>query len=66
MLRDFVDFIFGKDAWVVRDPLGKKRATRGRRAGILTQIIPRLHSITERLRLGTLWKGTSRTRSICK
>ena len=54
MLRDLLVFIFDEDVWVVREPFGKMRAIRGRRAGILTQIMPRLHSITERFRLGTL------------
>jgi hypothetical protein len=31
--------------------------TIGRRAGMLTQIMPRLHSMTDRFRLVTLWSG---------
>jgi hypothetical protein len=40
---------------VVRVPFGKMRTTMGRRAGMLTQMIPRLHSITDRFKVGTLW-----------
>ena len=39
---------------VTISPFGKTRTAMGRRAGILTQTIPRAHSITERLRVGTL------------
>jgi len=38
-------------------PLGQTRAASGRSGGMLTQMIPRLHSITERLRHGTSWTG---------
>lgn len=35
--------------------LNQTRAASGRRGGMLTQIIPKLHSMTERLRHGTHW-----------
>jgi hypothetical protein len=44
-----------EDVAVVRVPLGKMRTTMGRRAGMLTQMIPRLHSMTDRFSVGTLW-----------
>lgn len=37
-----------------REPLGKICTTMGRRAGMLTQMMPRLHSMTDRLRIGTV------------
>ena len=39
---------------VDRSLFGKRRCRIGRRAGILTQAMPRLHSAVERLREGTL------------
>ena len=38
--------------------LGQIRAASGRNGGMLTHIIPRLHSMTERLRHGTSWTGS--------
>jgi hypothetical protein len=53
ILFDF-DFDLEDVPRVTLRPCGKTRTAMGRRAGILTQMMPRAHSMTERLRLGTL------------
>ena len=61
-----LEFILAEEVRDVRKPFGMIRTNIGRRGGMLTQIMPRLHSMTDRFRLGTLSKGISRTRKACK
>lgn len=64
MLLEFVGFVFDDVVRVTRELFGNIRTTIGRRAGILTQMIPRLHSMTDKFKLGTLWSDhVSRPRS---
>jgi hypothetical protein len=55
ILLECVGLLFDVDVRVTREPFGNMRTTMGRSAGILTQMMPRLHSMTDRFRLGTLW-----------
>jgi hypothetical protein len=57
MLWEFDVFAFEDVVRVTLEPFGKILMTIGRRAGMLTQIMPRLHSMTDRIRLVTLWSG---------
>jgi hypothetical protein len=56
ILLNGILFVFDLDnvPRVTCSPFGKTRTAMGRSAGILTQTMPRAHSITERLRVGTL------------
>ena len=45
------------DDGLVRIAAGKNRFASGRRGGTETEMIPRLHSPTERIRHGTLWSA---------
>jgi hypothetical protein len=57
MVWEFDGFAFEDVVRVTLEPFGKILMTSGRRAGMLTQIMPRLHSMTERFKLVTLWSG---------
>jgi hypothetical protein len=51
---EFVVFVLEDVVCVSLELLGKTLMTIGRRAGMLTQMMPILHSITDRFRLGTI------------
>jgi hypothetical protein len=53
MFLELIDLVLD-DVCVAREPFGNILMIIGRRAGMLTQIIPILHSITERFKLATL------------
>lgn len=54
MLLEWFGFVLGIDDCVAREVCGNIRVIIGRKAGTLTQMMPMLHSITDRFRLGTL------------
>jgi hypothetical protein len=51
---EFFGLLHDGEVRVIRVLFGKTRTKMGLRAGILTQIMPRLHSITDKFRVGTL------------
>jgi hypothetical protein len=55
MLWEFIVFVLEDVVRVTLELFGKILMTIGRRAGMLTQTMPILHSITDRFKLGTLW-----------